>query len=242
MKNTLNIALMIFLATFCSSNAMAQWGKTKVVGNGNVTTKNITTSDYATVKVIGSMDVSFENGSEGIITVTTDENIHEYMDIYVEDDILIIKTKTDVSFRSKKGIHVTVPVQEISSIYLVGSGDIDTKNQLKSEVMDITLTGSGAIDLDVNVGTLDTKVSGSGTMSLRGISRDLEVKVTGSGSFDGESLTAKNTEAYVSGSGAISVKTTNSLKARVHGSGDISYSGNPTSINEKISGSGSIKN
>jgi hypothetical protein len=186
--------------------------------------------------------VSFENGSEGIITVTTDENIHEYMDIYVEDDILIIKTKTDVSFRSKKGIHVTVPVQEISSIYLVGSGDIDTKNQLKSEVMDITLTGSGAIDLDVNVGTLDTKVSGSGTMSLRGISRDLEVKVTGSGSFDGESLTAKNTEAYVSGSGAISVKTTNSLKARVHGSGDISYSGNPTSINEKISGSGSIKN
>ena len=242
MKNTLNITLMILLITFCSSDAIAQWGKTKVVGNGNVTTKNINTSDYATVKVVGSMDVHLENGAEGNISVTTDENIHAHLDISVDGDVLIIKTEKNVSIRTKKGIHITVPVQDLSEIALVGSGDIDNKDQLKADNMEITLTGSGDIDLNVNIGTLDAKVTGSGDMDLRGSARDLEVKVTGSGDFDGESLTAENTEAYVSGSGDISVKTTNRLKARVHGSGDISYSGNPASIDKKVSGSGNISN
>lgn len=242
MKNTLNSSLIILLLAFCSSNAIAQWGKKSIVGNGNITTKSINTSDYATVKVIGSMDVHFENGTEGALSVTTDENIHEYLDIQVEGDALIIKTQKNVSIRSKKGIHVTVPVQEISEVSLTGSGDIDTRDQLKSEYMAITLTGSGDIDLDVTVGALDAKVTGSGDMDLRGSVRDLEIKVTGSGDFDGNDLTAQNTDAYVSGSGDISVKTVNRLKARVHGSGDISYSGNPTNVDKKVSGSGSISN
>ena len=242
MKNTLNITLLVLLITFCSTEVIAQWGKTQVVGNGNITTKSVNTGDYASVQVVGSMDVHFENGSEGTISVTTDDNIHDYLDIEVVGDALIIKTAKNVSIRTKKGIHVTVPVQEISEVSLVGSGDIDTKTQLKSVNMDISVTGSGDIDLDVNVQNLNAKVTGSGDMNLRGIARNLEVKVTGSGDFDGESLTAENTEAYVSGSGDISVKTTNRLKARVHGSGDISYSGNPASIDKKVSGSGNIRN
>lgn len=242
MKNTRNISLIILLLAFCSTDAIAQWGKQKVVGNGNITTKNINTNDYSSIQVVGSMDVHLENGAEGNISVTTDENIHDFLDIQVEGGALVIKIQKNVSIRTNKGIHVTVPVQEVNAVSLTGSGDVDTKDQLKTDNMEISLTGSGDIDLNVAVGTLDAKVTGSGDMNLRGNARDLEIKVTGSGDFDGESLNAENTEAYVSGSGDISIKTTNRLKARVHGSGDISYSGNPTNIDKKVSGSGSISN
>ena len=47
-------------------------------------------------------------------------------------------------------------------------------------------------------------------------------------------------EAVVSGSGDIQVTASQSLKARVSGSGDISYRGNPEKQDFKTSGSGDI--
>jgi hypothetical protein len=44
----------------------------------------------------------------------------------------------------------------------------------------------------------------------------------------------------VSGSGDADVYASNSLKARVNGSGDIDYSGNPNTSDTKVLGSGSI--
>jgi len=236
MKSIVKIALAVTLTLIGFSDVNAQWRSKKVTGNGNITTKTISTGDYDEIKAVGSMDVHLEKGTEGNITVTTDDNLHEYLEIEVDGNALILKTKKNFWLKTRKGIHVTVPFQEISEVSLTGSGDVDNKDTIKGDSLELRVTGSGDVDLDVDLNTLDARVTGSGDMDIRGNSKNLD----GSGDFNGSNLVAQNTEASVSGSGDVRVQAKETLKARVNGSGDIRYSGNPGKSDTKVSGSGSI--
>ncbi len=239
MKSILKYTLAIATTLFFFNTSQAQFKKIK--GNGDITTKTHQTSDYNEIKVVGFMDVKLESGTEGAITVTTDKNIQEYIVIESKNGVLTIKVKNKVNIQSKKGVHVTVPFKDLNKVSLTGSGDVLTSNTIKSDSFEVELTGSGDVILDVNSATIDAKITGSGDLKLSGKATDLEVKVTGSGDFTGKSLVSKNTQVYVSGSGDASVYASKSLKARVNGSGDIVYSGNPETTDNKVMGSGDIE-
>ena len=238
MKSIIKYTLAIAITLFCFNTSYAQFKKIK--GNGNVTTKTHNTSDYNEIKVVGFMDVKLENGAEGTITVTTDENIQEYIVIESKNGVLTIKVKNNVNIQTKKGLHITVPFKELGKVSLTGSGDVLTSDVIKSEAFETELTGSGDVILEVDATTIDAKITGSGDLKLSGKTTELEVKVTGSGDFSGKGLTAQNTQVYVSGSGDAIVYASKSLKARVNGSGDINYYGNPASTDTKVMGSGDI--
>lgn len=240
MKNTIKTIALALLLLGGTSSINAQWGSKKVTGNGNVTTKTVNTGSYDAVKGVGSMDIHLEKGSEGNIQVTTDDNLHEYLDIQVKGNALVIATKKGYNLRTKKGIHVTVPFQDISEVALTGSGDIDTKDTIDSQNMAVSVTGSGDVVLDINSGSLKVRVTGSGDVQLEGKTVDLDVAISGSGDYKGFGLEAQNTEVAISGSGDAKVVANSSIKARVAGSGDIEYAGNPDKSDTKTSGSGSI--
>lgn len=240
MNRLFNYALALGLVILGTGNVSAQWGNKKITGNGNVTSRTVNTSDYDGIKGIGSMDIHLKKGSEGTIVVKTDENLQDYIIVEVENNILKVRTKKNHSLKTKKGIHVYVPFEDISEVSLTGSGDIDTEDAITADNLMIKVTGSGDIELDVAATTVDATVTGSGDIVVSGTTTNLDVKVTGSGDFDGDDLRSQNTDATVSGSGDVSVYASKSLKARVSGSGDIQYNGNPQQRDTKVSGSGRI--
>ena len=238
MKSIINYTLTIAITLICFNTGYAQLKKVK--GNGNVTTKTHNTSDYYEIDVQGFMDVKLESGAEGTITVTTDQNVQEYIIVEAKNGTLTIKVKNKVNIQTKNGVHITVPFKDLDRISLTGSGDVLTSNVIKSDSFEVELTGSGDVILEVEATTIDAKITGSGDLKLKGKTTDLEIKVTGSGDFSGKSLASQNTQAYVSGSGDAIVFASKSLKARVNGSGDINYYGNPESTDTKVMGSGDI--
>ncbi len=237
MKKIIHISIAIALLTFNYGFSQTK----RVKGNGNITTKTHSTEDYSKVNVVGFMDVTLVHGTEGSITVTTDENIQEYIKIISEKGKLTIKVKNNISISTKNGVHITVPFTDISGVQLTGSGDVATKNVIKSNTFETELTGSGDMVLEIDIATtVDAKITGSGDLKLTGKATDLEIKVTGSGDFVGKDLKAQNVQAYVSGSGDASVNASKSIKARVNGSGDVDYYGNPEVTSTKVLGSGDI--
>ena len=213
-----------------------------VKGNGIITTKTHTTSDYHKVNVVGFMDVILEKGTEGTIRVTTDENIHQYVTIESNNGVLNIKIKNKVNnIQLSRSINIKVPFTSLDNVSLTGSGDVLTNDKIKSDQFEAKVTGSGSMNLDIDVNRIDAKVTGSGDLKIIGSATDLKIKVIGSGDFEGGSLIAQNVEAYVSGSGDAVVVAKSSIKARVTGSGDIEYLGNPSTSDNKVSGSGDIE-
>lgn len=239
MKKLFTLTLVFCMATM----SYAQWGK-KIKGNGKVVTIERTTGDYESIAVSGWFDVELVAGAEGAITMKGEENLLEYIITEVKDGKLVVKPEKGVNLQSsswKSGtISITIPVEEINAVSMSGSGNLVGKTVLKGSKFKTSMSGSGDLSLDLEVEDLEVRVSGSGDMDLNGSTNNLEVQISGSGDVQAYGLNANNVSAIVSGSANIEVTANTSLKARVSGSGDISYRGNPAKIDSKTSGSGDI--
>lgn len=235
------IAVVGFLLLFTYTGS-AQWGR-KVKGNGNVVTLERTTGDYEGISLSGWFDVELVAGNEGEISLKGEENLLEHIITDVKGDKLIIKVEKGMNLRPsswKNGILITVPIESITSVTLSGSGDIVGKTRIETGQFHTTMSGSGDITLDIEANAIHASMSGSGDMLLRGHTTDFEATISGSGDIKAFDLEADNVNATVSGSADIRVTAHKSIKARVSGSGDIHYKGNPEKIDTKTSGSGDI--
>ncbi|MGH1388213.1 head GIN domain-containing protein [Kordia sp.] len=239
MRKATVFIITLLLATTVSH---AQWGKKKIKGNGNVTTITRTTSDYDAISVAGSFDVELVAGTEGKITLTGESNLLEHILTEVKGDVLKIKVKKGSNLRVSRGkkLVITVPFKDISKVALSGSGDVYTKDTIKADSFKMALAGSGDVIIDINTGKLKMAVSGSGDMTARGTADNAEIALSGSGDIHAYKLQAKSAKVSLAGSGDIRLYATDFLKARVAGSGDITYKGNPAKQDTKVAGSGSI--
>lgn len=235
MKKTAFLIGLFFLSVAASA-------QNRIKGNGNVTTKKVTTSSYDKVSVAGFYDVDLVAGSEGNITVEGEENLLPFVSIEVENGTLKITTQKDkrISPSQGKGILVKVPFESLDGVSITGSGDMKTKSTIKTDKFEAKITGSGDMNLDLDATSVNASITGSGDMKLKGTAADFTCKVTGSGDLDAFSLESKMVDSSVSGSGNCKVFCSESLVARISGSGDIDYKGDPKKKDTKVSGSGSI--
>lgn len=242
MKTTiLTFATLLFI-----NISHAQWwgNGEKIKGNGKVTTITRTTPDYDGISCAGSFDYILVSGAEGKLTIEGEENLLQYVITEVKDNKLIVKTEKNINLSpsTNKTIKITIPFQDIDNVSLAGSGDLTNTDTIKATDLKVSLAGSGDITLTVETNSVKGNVAGSGDLTLKGNTNNLEAKVAGSGDFHGFNLQANNTEVSVAGSGDAKVVSNESLKARIAGSGDIEYKGNPKTEDSKVAGSGSIRN
>ncbi|APG59392.1 head GIN domain-containing protein [Christiangramia salexigens] len=237
MKNFFLLVCICFLSVSCIN---AQWGGQKIKGNGEMISETRTTDSYDHVKLVGSMNVQLVKGREGKILVEAEKNLQQYIITEVNDGALRISSKEGYNLSPTEKILITVPFENLNEISLTGSGNLWTKDEIISSKLQIHVTGSGNMKLELKVDDLDGKITGSGDIKLKGYSNYLDCTVTGSGDFEAYDLQAENVEAKISGSGDILVFVKKSLKASVYGSGDIIYKGNPEKQDFKSSGSGKV--
>ncbi len=238
MKKIITLSLVVAFTFSCS----AQWGK-RIKGNGNNVTIDRSVGEYDAIALAGWFDVDLVDGKEGELTLEGESNLLEYIKTEVKDGKLVIKVEKGVNLKPSSwddGIRITVPVETISSLALSGSGDIVGKKTIKTDKFKTAMSGSGDITISVEANMVDASMSGSGDITLSGSTNDFEATISGSGDIKAYDLEADNVDATVSGSADIKVTANKMLKARVSGSGDISYRGNPDKVDTKASGSGDI--
>lgn len=234
--------LILSVCMLCMTFTYAQWGK-KIKGNGNVTTENRNTGSFDAIYIAGFFDVELIDGKEGKLTIKGEENLLKHIITEVKDGKLFVKIEKGVNLSPsswKEGIFITIPIESVDEVTLSGSGDIVGKKTIKTDKFKTDISGSGDITLSVIANSVTATISGSGDITLNGETSDFDVRVSGSGDVSAYDLSSKNVTANVSGSADIEVTATEMIQARVSGSGDIAYRGNPKKIDTKSSGSGNI--
>ena len=229
--------VMVLFLTSCSAQ---NWGKVK--GDGNVITEKRSVGNFDELGVSGSFDIYLVKGKEGELTIKIEENLLPYLVTEVDNGKLKIKWKSGTSINTRKGVEITVAFNDIEGIALSGSGDIVSKDIIKSDNFEVAVSGSGDMDLELDVQKMTAAVSGSGDMDLKGSATNFEAAVAGSGDIDGVNLKTEKAEVRVSGSGGITITVLNELDAKVSGSGSVRYKGNPSVEDVKVSGSGTVSN
>lgn len=121
-----------------------------------------------------------------------------------------------------------------------GSGDLVVRGNLAS--FEGNVSGSGKIELQATVsGNTAFDISGSGKIFASGKSNTVEAEISGSGKVLAADLETGTCRVRISGSGSVELHVTDELDAKISGSGDVRYRGNPARINTHSSGSGSVK-
>ena len=85
-------------------------------------------------------------------------------------------------------------------------------------------------------------IQGSGDARLSGLSGDkLGVKIEGSGDADMGKLDADEVQVRIDGSGDATVNALKSIDTTIHGSGDVTWSGDATHVLSQVYGSGEVR-
>ncbi|MEN8186529.1 MAG: head GIN domain-containing protein [Bacteroidota bacterium] len=237
-KTLRSVTGILITLLFIASCTAQNYGRIK--GNGKVITKTRNVDNFEKIGVSGSFDVDLVKGNEGKIDIKIEENLLPYLITEVKDGKLKIKWKSGTSINTNKGVHLTVYFNDINAVGLSGSGDINSKDLIKSDDFNVAVSGSGDIQLNLDVNNLKTAISGSGDIGLSGKTKVFKAGISGSGDIDAGKLESRNAELKIAGSGDMTVTVTEELYARVSGSGDIEYKGNPKIEDIKVSGSGEI--
>ena len=237
---------ILLLATimFASVSHAQWWGNKKIKGNGNMTIETRTTGDYDGIKCAGSMDFILVAGNEGQLKLEGEENLLKHIVTEIKGNNLIVKVEKGINISPSwnKTIKITIPFKDISRVSLAGSGDLWNVDKITTTDFDVSLAGSGDVTLNIEATTVEGSLAGSGDLTLRGNTNNLTLKLAGSGDIHAFDLESNNTTVSIAGSGDAQVVSNESLKARVAGSGDIEYKGNPSKEDTKVAGSGSISN
>ncbi|MEP6724196.1 MAG: head GIN domain-containing protein [Bacteroidota bacterium] len=210
-----------------------------ISGNGTLGTEQRNVTGFTGAETHGSIDIIASQGSYNI-KVETDQNLLQYVETNVENGRLIVRFRQGISLTNFKGAKVYITAPELNAFETHGSGNINGQGKISDKnKIDVTISGSGDIQLELDCPEVKTETHGSGNITLSGQTKNLSCKTNGSGDVKVANLKAESVKLSIHGSGDNEVFASEALEVGISGSGDVHYRGEPK-ITTTVHGSGSV--
>ncbi|MEE9441168.1 MAG: head GIN domain-containing protein [candidate division Zixibacteria bacterium] len=240
MKTVLSFMLcFISLALFTScSDDDNPANSVKITGSGNITSIERTLPDFHSVILVATGNVNIASGSQQAVSISADDNFHQYIITSVTNGILVISSSPNTTF-SNNNLTVNLMMTDLENVILTGMGNIAGTNNFQVDVLDIDLIGMGNITLNADVTRLNSLLSGTGNIILSGSAVNHFYNHPGDGNLVAFNLITDTTNISLGGEGNIEIYTNDYLDGILSGSGTIYYKGQP-SINLTFTGTGHL--
>lgn len=202
----------------------------RVTASKNYITKEVKTESFNAIKLLGSADIIYQQDSCTHVEIYGSDNIVSLLETYVDGNALIVKFKKNINIWNKGKLEVRVSTPDLNKLSVNGSGDIQGE-VINCQRISVSINGSGDVSLQqIQSKECIASIAGSGDIKLSGKTINAQYSIAGSGDISASALKATNVAASTTGSGSISCHANGKLKARVRGSGDIYYKGEPQEI------------
>lgn len=217
------------------------------------TKKTLELGEFKSIYVNSNYTVYLKQTNKQEVIVEAESDIYALTTVTVENGILLINVDRKPETQNKSvwakidniklnpTMKVWVSVKNINELQVNGLGKIISENSLSAPALNLLVSGSGTIDLDLKGDYLKAEVSGSGKINLKGYATSIDALVSGSGAIHAFNCTLENAKVKVSGSGDCEVNASNTIEALVLGSGSIKHKGNTKTATKKIYGSGTVE-
>jgi hypothetical protein len=232
-----NFFILVLLSLTPSCYIGMPWNG--IEGVGPVIERKVELSRFTGITIPGSAKIYLSQGSEQVVKIEGQENIIDNLILDIAGGVWRIEGKKPV-WRSET-LKIYITIEELNLIKISGSGDVFTENHFdgKSD-LELRISGSGTINLDIEADDIDGSVSGSGNIYLTGSADKLNLGISGSGKIKAEKMKAQSADVRITGSGNMDIWVVENLDATISGSGSVYYTGNPR-VNTRVSGSGNVR-
>ncbi|MGV3586468.1 MAG: PspC domain-containing protein [Adhaeribacter sp.] len=209
-------------------------------GNDNRTFNN---QDFNRVQVSGIYHVRVRRGDNFSVTARGNNDELRELEISQNGDRLEIKPRNNrfrFSLGDREPVLITVVMPELNELNLSGA--------VKAEASGFTtdafrLNQSGAVQsaLSVKCDVLDIDLSGASETSVAGSGQQIRVEAAGACQVRAGGFKATNAEVDLAGASSARIFVTEHLRADVSGPSNLTYKGNPKTVDADQSGMGSIE-
>lgn len=214
-------------------------GCKQINGNGPIVSEIRDLKGFNTIVSNLPTSVYITEGNEYEVNFEGQQNIIDLVETKLEDNRLTLEIKNGYTFSGNIHLVVKVNSPDIKGLINHGSGNISVMNQFQTRKLSVKNSGSGKIDIvGFSTRQLSIALTGSGDINIRnGVASKASVMMTGSGHLQASNLATKNMALQLTGSGEAKIGACDTLNARIAGSGNITYRGQPE-LTKHLTGSG----
>lgn len=209
---------------------------------GTIETSKRWVKDFDRIYLKDNVNVFITQGPEFDVEVEAGKNVGWLIGTEVNDGELVITNKNRCNWTRSydKPLNVYVQMPSIKYITSDGTGDIKGLNTITTDNFDIQIKNSGNIELTVNNNSVTSRVFGYGDINLSGTTHEHDVDIGGSSFLNCQNLHTDITYVHSFTTGNCYVNATSSLLCYIELNGDIHCTGNPASVEKKITGDGHL--
>lgn len=190
----------------------------RIKGDGVIKTESRPISGFSRIEAAGGYEIKW-SGGEPALSITTDENLLPLINTAVDGDTLQIESNKNLA--PSNDITIVLSSASLSGVKLTG-GNSFKASRLSGANLTLECTGASDVTVDGSV----TK---------------LEATLTGASKLNAKSLQTQTAALSLVGASDAEITVTEKLKASVTGAGSLTYSGDPKSVEQNITGAGSIR-
>ncbi|MGY4536834.1 hypothetical protein ACVW0P_001248 [Mucilaginibacter sp. UYNi724] len=210
-----------------------------IKGNGSQRTEARKMTSFTKIDVSGGYKVVLKQDSTESISITIDDNLFKYVETTVEGGTLKVHSRRNICPSGESVL--IIGVKNLEAIGASGAVDVRSEGRLNVKDLNIDLSGSTKIDLDLSAGKVHTGASGSSEIYLKGQAASHDIDMSGSGKVEALDFVVGKYKISTSGASECKINVLNELDVHTSGSSDIQYRGNPSKVNNDQSGASSVK-
>jgi hypothetical protein len=217
------------------------FGGERVFGDGNITSKQLSIGSFNAVDVSGAIKLHVKQDANNGVRVEVDQNLHEFIDIYTDGDVLVVHSKQGYNLKPSGDIILFVSAPYYRQIEVSGACNIIGEGVLSgSQELTVKASGASSVDLALDLPAFTSDLSGSSDIALRGKVGKLRIEGSGASNIKAFDLVSEDAELDLSGSSDANLSANRSLKVEASGASTINYKGNAV-VTQQVSGAGSVK-
>jgi hypothetical protein len=258
----LHAAAMIALAVVASCDVNVEVNVDDgddVAGSGTIVSERREVADVDRVVLEGEGTIDVTEGDAESLTVTTDDNLLEHIEVTIDDGTLEIRTASGIDIEPTTSVVYELEVIEIDGIELAGVGTIEmaewstgagtvrlsgvgdvTIDELAADDVNVDHSGVGDVTIDELVADdLTVDHSGVGNVTVAGRVDEQDVSITGVGDYRAGDLASRLATIDASGPTESTVWVTDSLDVSVGGPATVGYFGD-AEVDDDVSREGTL--
>ena len=231
-----------FIAFLLLFNLFIAAQDTKEVHDPNAERRDL--GKFSTISIKGPFTVFYSKGAHCSVAVSAStRELSEKIETQIFGSELSIKIndKGFNTFFKNQYVRVYISAPSLSSIVASGAVDFVIVDELTSNDLSLTFSGSSDIKGIIKANRLKALFSGASDLDISGSAKQARVVLSGASVCGAGDFLVDEADVKASGAATIRIHAVQSLNAVASGASKIIYSGNPSQIDRISSGASSIR-
>ncbi|MBO3699011.1 head GIN domain-containing protein [Roseivirga sp. E12] len=203
--------------------------------------EKINVRDFSGLSVSSAFAVEISVGNEVSLEIEIEDQFRSDLIAEVRGSMLIIGLENSrKNRRMRESPKAYITVKSLNKIHVSGAVSLRTLDVIKTDDMELHLSGASVVKLELEADDLSFEASGASVVNIEGSAKTQNIRMSGSSIYRAYDFETTDTDIRVGGACSVNVYVSGDLDVRASGASSVRYKGG-ASVNSDTSGASSVR-